>query len=130
MSARERQAARKSTRTLVPDENAMCASYSKSLAKASKFLMLPAAPRMSRITRPGAAAGRFSVYTLQIFFHDASMKTLLLCTLAATLLSFCSGCVAVPPLITVNHEESDSSQRRLDDLERRVQRLEDKADKK
>jgi len=44
------------------------------------------------------------------------------------LVIFLSGCVAVPPLITVNHRESANSdlQSRVESLERRVRDLESK----
>ncbi|MBI2948604.1 MAG: hypothetical protein HYY23_13255 [Verrucomicrobia bacterium] len=41
-----------------------------------------------------------------------------------------SGCVAVPPLINVQHREhSPDTQKRLDDIDRRLHRIEDKLDK-
>ncbi|MBM3837529.1 MAG: hypothetical protein FJ398_06135 [Verrucomicrobia bacterium] len=41
-----------------------------------------------------------------------------------------SGCVAVPPLINVQHREhSSDTQKRLDDIDRRLQRIEQKLDK-
>ena len=57
------------------------------------------------------------------------MKSLkmMLWVLAATVgLGSLSGCVAVPPLVNVHHSDSGAKSR-IDDLERRVQALEEKA---
>jgi len=42
---------------------------------------------------------------------------------------FISGCVSVPPLIQVEHKESDPD-RRLDEIEKRLERIEQKLDKR
>ena len=42
---------------------------------------------------------------------------------------FISGCVSIPPLIQVEHKESNPD-RRLDEIEKRLDRIEQKLDRK
>ena len=51
----------------------------------------------------------------------------------AVLLCLVSGCIAIPPLITVHHSEQDSTssdKKRIEELERRVRELEQQLEKR
>jgi starvation-inducible outer membrane lipoprotein len=57
-----------------------------------------------------------------------SIPTLLIALVAAIILT---GCVAIPPLINVQHKGEDSQAvRKLDAIEKRLDRLEEKLDKR
>ncbi|MBI4323978.1 MAG: hypothetical protein HY674_01815 [Chloroflexi bacterium] len=60
------------------------------------------------------------------------MKTKLpVVLLAAVGAGFFTGCVAIPPLIQVQHKDAETSiGKRLDSIEKRLERIEDKPDKK
>jgi starvation-inducible outer membrane lipoprotein len=56
------------------------------------------------------------------------IPTLLIAIVAAVVLT---GCVAIPPLINVQHKGEDSlTVKKLDAIEKRLDRLEEKLDKK
>jgi hypothetical protein len=54
--------------------------------------------------------------------------------LLVALLCLSAGCVAIPPLITVNHEDKGGNEvglrNRVDQLERRVRELEEKQERR
>ncbi len=56
-------------------------------------------------------------------------KTILSFALAIVTVSFLSGCVAIPPLIQVQHKDADGTAQKLDSIEKRLERLEQKLDK-
>ena len=56
-------------------------------------------------------------------------KMILSLAVAVVALSFLSGCVAIPPLIQVQHKEGDATSRKLDAIEKRLERLEQKLEK-
>ena len=57
-------------------------------------------------------------------------KTMLCFALAIVTISFLSGCVAIPPLIQVQHKDGDTTARKLDSIEKRLDQMEQKLDKK
>ncbi len=74
-------------------------------------------------------------YSLTCKMHDrmeTEMKTKLLVVLLAALgAGFFTGCVAIPPLIQVQHKDAEPSiGKRLDSIEKRLERIEEKSDKK
>lgn len=57
-------------------------------------------------------------------------KMILGLALAVVCVGFLSGCVAIPPLIQVQHKDGDAISRKLDSIEKRLDHLEQKLDKK
>ncbi len=59
------------------------------------------------------------------------MKIATLSLLLLVMISFLlNGCVAIPPLINVQHRDmSSETSRKLDDIDKRLQRLEEKLEK-
>jgi starvation-inducible outer membrane lipoprotein len=58
-------------------------------------------------------------------------KRLFKFVLLAVAVAALQGCVAIPPLVQVEHKESSTDlKRRLDSIEQRLNRIEEKLDKK